>query len=163
MSMHIIGPHLTTTSYKKREQKITKAKQEELENDWRARNIRLREMGLPKETFEQFLEWIYGRGKKEKKTQSYQPNLSTAAAEKNIKEQLAVRSNISRVVSPDISNPPGYVGASMAVFDSGGCTKKPAPVYTGSKIVGIATMHKSNMVPVFSSEEAEDISKMRRG
>jgi hypothetical protein len=24
-------------------------------------------------------------------------------------------------------------------------------------------MHKSNMVPVFSNQEAEDISKMRRG
>lgn len=36
-------------------------------------------------------------------------------------------------------------------------------VYTGDKIVGIATMHKSNMVPVFSGEEAKDISRMRRG
>jgi hypothetical protein len=49
--------------------------------------------------------------------------------------------------------------------DSGlGNATKPAPkVYTGDKIVGIATMHKSNMVPVFSNQEAEDISKMRRG
>ena len=35
-------------------------------------------------------------------------------------------------------------------------------VYTGTAIVGIATMHKSNAVPVFSDEEAVDISKMRR-
>ena len=28
---------------------------------------------------------------------------------------------------------------------------------------GIATMHKSNMVPVFDKESAEDIAKMRRG
>jgi len=34
--------------------------------------------------------------------------------------------------------------------------------YTGTKVLGISTMHKSNMVPVFSSEEAQDISKMRR-
>lgn len=34
--------------------------------------------------------------------------------------------------------------------------------YTGSAMLGIATMHKSNAVPVFSSEEAENISRMRR-
>jgi hypothetical protein len=28
--------------------------------------------------------------------------------------------------------------------------------------LGIATMHKSNAVPVFSDEQAVDISKMRR-
>jgi hypothetical protein len=38
----------------------------------------------------------------------------------------------------------------------------PAKVYTGTKVLGIATMHKSNAVPVFSDEEAIDISKMRR-
>ncbi len=48
--------------------------------------------------------------------------------------------------------------------DSGGgnATLKPAKVYTGTKVKGIATMHKSNAVPVFSDEEAVDISKMRR-
>jgi len=35
-------------------------------------------------------------------------------------------------------------------------------VYTGDRLLGIATMHKSNMVPVFSQESAEEISKMRR-
>jgi hypothetical protein len=35
-------------------------------------------------------------------------------------------------------------------------------VYTGTKVKGIATMHKSNAVPVFSNEEAQDISRMRR-
>jgi len=35
-------------------------------------------------------------------------------------------------------------------------------VYTGDKVKGIATMHKSNAVPVFSDEQAVDISRMRR-
>jgi N-acetylglucosamine-6-phosphate deacetylase len=44
-----------------------------------------------------------------------------------------------------------------------GVATMPAPkVYTGTMVKGIATMHKSNAVPVFSSEEAQDISKMRR-
>ena len=45
----------------------------------------------------------------------------------------------------------------------GGSTAPVTKVYTGDKILGIATMHKSNAVPVFSDEQAVDISRMRRG
>ncbi len=41
-------------------------------------------------------------------------------------------------------------------------SKKESPVYTGTLVKGIATMHKSNAVPVISQQEAEDISNMRR-
>jgi hypothetical protein len=42
--------------------------------------------------------------------------------------------------------------------------KKEAKIYNGErKLLGIATMHKSNMVPVFEQKDAEDIAKMRRG
>ena len=48
--------------------------------------------------------------------------------------------------------------------DTGGnATMAPPKVYTGTKVKGIATMHKSNAVPVFSDEEAVEISRMRRG
>ena len=49
-----------------------------------------------------------------------------------------------------------------SVDTGGNALLKPSPVYTGTKVKGIATMHKSNAVPVFSDEEAIDISKMRR-
>ena len=43
------------------------------------------------------------------------------------------------------------------------CTKPvDINVYTGEKIIGIGTLHKSNAVPVFNDEEAKDIAKMRR-
>lgn len=42
------------------------------------------------------------------------------------------------------------------------CVKAPDKVYTGDKIIGIGTMHKSNAVPVFSDASAQDIAKMRR-
>lgn len=45
----------------------------------------------------------------------------------------------------------------------GNATKAAPKVYTGTKVKGIATMHKSNAVPVFTDEEAVEISKMRRG
>ena len=45
-----------------------------------------------------------------------------------------------------------------------GGTRKESRAYDGErKLLGIATLHKSNMVPVFSQEDAEAISKMRRG
>lgn len=46
---------------------------------------------------------------------------------------------------------------------SGPVSSKENPKYTGTKILGIGTLHKSNAVPVFSSEEAHDIATMRRG
>ena len=47
-------------------------------------------------------------------------------------------------------------------FTGGPCLKTPDKVYTGTMIKGIGTMHKSNAVPVFSDEQAQDIAKMRR-
>lgn len=47
-------------------------------------------------------------------------------------------------------------------FTGGPCTKPEQKVYTGDKIKGIGTMHKSNAVPIFSDEEAVEIAKMRR-
>ncbi len=59
--------------------------------------------------------------------------------------------------------PEGRSTAHIPSRDTGGnATLAPAKVYTGTKVKGIATMHKSNAVPVFSDEEAIDISKMRR-
>jgi len=53
--------------------------------------------------------------------------------------------------------------AHIKSVDTGGnATLKPAKVYTGTMVKGIATMHKSNAVPVFSDEQAVDISRMRR-
>jgi hypothetical protein len=44
----------------------------------------------------------------------------------------------------------------------GVATYKPNPQYTGTKVKGIGTMHKSNAVPIFSDDEAKEISSMRR-
>jgi hypothetical protein len=35
-------------------------------------------------------------------------------------------------------------------------------VYTGDKMKGIGTLHKSNAVPIFTDEEAKDQARMRR-
>lgn len=58
---------------------------------------------------------------------------------------------------------PKYESAGMT---NGIAAKPDTKVYSGErKLLGIATMHKSNMVPVFADkkEDAVDIAKMRRG
>lgn len=52
--------------------------------------------------------------------------------------------------------------ASRDTGHTGAVRTKGIPQYTGTKILGIGTMHKSNAVPIFSDEEAKDISSMRR-
>lgn len=42
------------------------------------------------------------------------------------------------------------------------CAKKEIQEYTGTNMIGIGQMHKSNAVPIFNTEEAENIAKMRR-
>lgn len=46
----------------------------------------------------------------------------------------------------------------------GSCTKPiHGKTYTGSAMIGIGTLHKSNAVPIFSSEDAKEQARMRRG
>lgn len=44
----------------------------------------------------------------------------------------------------------------------GDTLKKPTIYYTGDKMKGIGTLHKSNAVPIFTDEEAKDQASMRR-
>lgn len=52
---------------------------------------------------------------------------------------------------------------SLRVDAVGSTLKKESIMYTGTLIKGIATMHKSNCVPVIDEEQMRDISRMRRG
>lgn len=64
-----------------------------------------------------------------------------------------------------LSAPPGRSTTShIPSLDTGGnhSTARVEKVYTGTKILGIGTMHKSNAVPIFSDNEAKEISSMRR-
>ena len=54
---------------------------------------------------------------------------------------------------------------SMPYSGSGNTAKVENPSYTGErKLLGIGTLHKSNLVPVFAEDEnyAKDLAKMRR-
>jgi hypothetical protein len=65
-----------------------------------------------------------------------------------------------------LSTPPGRTTStsikSVNTGEVGVSTHRASPVYTGTKVKGIGTMHKSNAVPIFSDEEAVAIATMRR-
>jgi hypothetical protein len=66
--------------------------------------------------------------------------------------QPTVNSNIRRNTLPSIP-----LTGPMA------CTKPVEEMrYTGDKMIGIGTLHKSNAVPIFTDEEAKDQANMRR-
>ena len=44
----------------------------------------------------------------------------------------------------------------------GNAVRKEPTMYTGTRLKGIAIMHKSNLVPIFTDEEAVDVASMRR-
>ncbi len=47
-------------------------------------------------------------------------------------------------------------------FDRGSTAPVNTTQYTGTKMLGVGQLHKSNAVPVFSQDEATDIARMRR-
>ena len=54
---------------------------------------------------------------------------------------------------------PNYPSLNSNVGSTG---KKESIQYTGDAMIGIGQLHKSNAVPIFSAEDAVNISKMRR-
>jgi len=48
--------------------------------------------------------------------------------------------------------------------DTGGgvAALAPAKVYTGTELIGIGQLHKSNGIPIFRKQDAEDLARMRR-
>jgi hypothetical protein len=75
------------------------------------------------------------------------------------------RAMAAEPLSYRLTAPPGRETQRIDSRDTGhtgAVRSKEIPKYTGTKIKGIGTMHKSNAVPVFSDEEAIAIATMRR-
>lgn len=74
-----------------------------------------------------------------------------------------VKKSNAKLIMPSV--PAGRDTKHIPSIDTGvkgAVTVKQSMQYTGDKIIGIGTMHKSNAVPIFNDEAAKDISKMRR-
>ena len=65
-----------------------------------------------------------------------------------------------------LSTPPGRTTSHSIpsrVTEGGAASAKQTHQYTGTKMIGIGTLHKSNAVPVFCDDEAKEMARMRRG
>ena len=68
------------------------------------------------------------------------------------------RMTIKRATTPRRDENVVYKSADMGSV----APRQDKKVYTGTLVTGIATMHKSNAVPVINKEQATEISQMRR-
>jgi hypothetical protein len=130
--MHLEGPWLNTTGKRKGKKKFASA-----EHARKARELE-----------ESWLELLKRQGLEQE--------------EKKRRRGLAAPSlsSVYKLTIPEGRNTTAHIKSLNS--GQGSATLAPAKVYTGDKVKGIATMHKSNAVPVFSDEEAIDISRMRR-
>ena len=95
--------------------------------------------------------------------ESWRELLKRQGAEAEQKRQTRVMK--APALDYKLTTPPGRTTSNNIPSRNTGegiATTKAIPQYTGTKIIGIGTMHKSNAVPIFSDEEARDISTMRR-
>jgi len=148
MTMHL-AQGLSTINTKKRTQKITKAKMADLQENWRQHNKSMKQKGMHDmryERFEDYLDYCFGRVKVDKKKFTPATPKTTSYAEQRCVEFREK-----------------YKSVPMSTVDNGSCRKVEPQKYTGTLIKGIATMHKSNAVPVIDEEQAKDIARMRRG
>jgi hypothetical protein len=117
--------------------------------------------------------WLTTTGKRRAK-----PKFASAEAKRQAEEQAAAweqlkqkhapkravfNKSFTNSKMPKIVIPRGTAHIPSLNTGVGTAARAPDKVYTGNAVVGISTLHKSNGVPVFSKEEAIDISKMRRG
>jgi hypothetical protein len=121
MTMHLVGPYLTTTNYKsnKKTSKSKKLAQAKLDHEsW------LKSVGVGKT--------------------------------KPVLDKKGKRVGLYDI--PDYNTGPRVTSDQVAGHGAAREEKK----YTGTLIKGIATMHKSNAVPILNKEQAIEVSTMRR-
>jgi hypothetical protein len=100
----------------------------------------------------------YGPHGKKRKTKAFSTQSKRAKYKELICQQQKLYDQVIAEVKKDY---PSYEGELM-----GNITPKQEPMqYTGErKLLGIAVMHKSNLVPVFAEDKnyAKDLANMRR-
>lgn len=140
MTMHL-QRGLTTLRTSRPQFKMTRAKEASWRDDFAIYNRELKRQGQPRLTWQQYMDMRLGR---------------TAAK--------PAASRTSFTATPG-SHPRYQDRVHIASLDTqAGTTARREPLrYTGTLVKGIATMHKSNAVPVIDEEQMKDISRMRRG
>ena len=149
MTMHLVRG-MTTLNTKKRKSKMTAGKLERLQKEHREHNKRMKQLNCHNNlmTFDEYVDYVHG---------NYKPKNKPTATKAPWQQEGYTRKT-------------EYVPSHDSKQSFAPATKKEAMQYTGErKLVGIAMMHKSNLVPVFAddddktgSKQATEIAQMRR-
>jgi len=146
MTMHL-AQGLNTIRNRKYKPKMTKANIAKWEKGLIDHNRQCKRMGGPKLTFEQYVDYCHGISPKK----DLRADRSTFTVRKSLAQQQIEEFNKK------------YPSQPMSPTGNHNCGKKETMKYTGDLIAGIATMHKSNAVPVMKgTNQAKDIARMRR-
>lgn len=146
MTMHLMSHAYTTISTRKRKPKITKAKVEKWTEELRTYNKLMKRIGEPKKTLEEYIDYVHGIAPKRDAKKDWRPLPPSNS-------YYAEQSKRHREMYPSVD----------LMSNGSTCAKREPMKYTGTLIKGIATMHKSNAVPVIDEEHMKDIARMRRG
>lgn len=146
MTMHLARGYSTLNTRKPQQKKLTKAQHEKLAEEHRAYNKRMKQAGRHSErmTFEEYVNYAYGKNTTKRK----QEHLA----------QTEVKTFTPKATGYRRETPTYQSGEASKGFAALPEKKE----YTGTLIKGIATMHKSNAVPVLGEEDATAIASMRR-
>lgn len=159
MTMHL-AQGLSTINTRKRKTKITKAKMSVLQENWRQHNKSMKQKNLHDccyDTFEDYLDYCYGRIKKPNPAdRKYFKPLTASNRSWRAEQDKQHRQKYPSLMEQAVAK------GEFCKFGGSGTKKEPMK-YTGTLIKGIATMHKSNAVPVIDDQHAKDIARMRRG
>lgn len=132
MTMHLEGPWLSTTGKRKGKQKFRNA-----EEARKAREL-------------------------DESWKSLQKKWGVEQEEKKRKRALEAKPFTEPYLAIPAGRDTKHIPSLNGGLDMTPALKAKEKIYTGTKIIGIGTMHKSNAVPIFSDEQAVEISSMRR-
>ena len=133
MTMQLMSHAYTTTSTKKRKNKPVTINAK-YATEFREHNKFMRRIGCKEKSLDEYVQYRQG---------NYKPTLKGTPMPK-----YEISNHREKYPSGD------GIGTTYARKEN---------VYTGTLIKGIATMHKSNAVPIMNDEQAIEVATMRRG
>lgn len=133
MTMQLMSHAFTTTNTRKRKTKLSNSKYSQYCMDWLEHKKDCKRLGIKAKTMDEYI--AYRQGK-------YKPELKGVAMP-------------SRYTSDHREKYPSGDGIGVTFA-------RKENTYTGTLIKGIAVSHKSNLIPITTQQQAEDVAKMRR-
>lgn len=141
MTMHLVRGMSTLNTRKRKNKKVSSTQISKYEQEMREYNKRMRKLHAHdmQMNLEEYIAYCHG---------NYKPRTQKSVefkAQKSVQSYQRTTQHIPSLNSME-----------------GNAFKKEPNKYTGTLIKGIATMHKSNAVPIIDKKQAEEISQMRR-